>query len=527
VKRVLITIILVLAFFYTGLMACTDIAVGKLATVDGSVISAQSVDGSYDSRLLIQPAADHEPGSMTPVWEWIIYADRRPLVQLGEIPQVEHTYQWIQTSYPFSNEKGLLFGETTIYGARATANGPDAIMTIEQLEAFALQRCTTAREAIELMGALAVEYGYRESCARGEGLTIADGNEVWFFEVYGVGPLWKPGDGPGAIWAAQRVPDDHMTVIGNASIIGEIDLTTNRPPNVPAEDFMICDNYLQSAIDLGLWTEGQEGPFVWKKVIGAIGNWNPRVWRVFSKYQPSGNWEYGSDTSAYPFSFKPDTQVSVYDIIELYRDVMADTPADQLANEAWNYVTNPGTDREQTRKSDLATPQPGSSIRNLIGLPSTQRLIAVQSTSCYFINQTRDWLPDTIGNISWFGLGNGHKAVVVPIYCGITRVPESWKNVNRGISKINRDEAFWAFYTVDRLSQQRYGDMMPRIDAVRIPLQQKMYDMQEAIEATALALYETDPALANEFLTNYTNSLMIEVERAYWDLADQLILRLP
>ncbi|HQQ57360.1 MAG TPA: iron ABC transporter ATP-binding protein, partial [Mesotoga sp.] len=68
---------------------------------------------------------------------------------------------------------------------------------------------------------------------------------------------------------------------------------------------------------------------------------------------------------------------------------------------------------------------------------------------------------------------------------------------------------------------------MPRIDAVRIPLQQKMYDMQEAIEATALALYETDPALANEFLTNYTNSLMIEVERAYWDLADQLILRLP
>nr|HPI16740.1 peptidase U34 [Mesotoga sp.] len=143
-KRVLITIILVLAFFYTGLMACTDIAVGKLATVDGSVISAQSVDGSYDSRLLIQPAADHEPGSMTPVWEWIIYADRRPLVQLGEIPQVEHTYQWIQTSYPFSNEKGLLMGESTISGSRATVSSPDAIMTIEQMQAFALPRFTTA-----------------------------------------------------------------------------------------------------------------------------------------------------------------------------------------------------------------------------------------------------------------------------------------------------------------------------------------------------------------------------------------------
>lgn len=522
-RKLLVTIVLVLSVFYTGLLACTDIGVGKLATVDGSVISAQSVDGSYDSRLLIQPAADHEPGSMTPVWEWIVYADRRPLVQLGEIPQVEHTYSWIQTSYPFSNEKGLLMGETTQGGARETANSPDAIMTIEQLQAFALQRCTTAREAIELMGSLAVEYGYRESCSRGEGLTIADGEEVWWFEIYGVGPLWKPGDGPGAIWAAQRVPDDHIMVNGNASIIGEIDLETNLPPGVSADDFMICDNYLQSTIELGLWTEGQEGPFVWKKVIGTIRNWNPRLWRVFSKFQPSGNWEYGGDTSEYPFSFRPDRLVSVYDIIELYRDVMTDTPGDQLANEAWLYKDRDGNDV----LSNLATPQPGTEIRNLLGLPSSQRFIGVQSTSCYFINQTRSWLPPEIGAVSWFGLGNGHKATVVPIYAGITRVPESWATVNRGIAKIDRDAAFWAFYTVDRLSNQRYGDMMPRIDAVRIPLQQKMYDMQPAIEETALKLYEADRDMAVEFLTTYTNSLMVEVEQAYWDLADSLILRLP
>ncbi|MFA6976287.1 MAG: hypothetical protein WC194_06165, partial [Mesotoga sp.] len=118
-------------------------------------------------------------------------------------------------------------------------------------------------------------------------------------------------------------------------------------------------------------------------------------------------------------------------------------------------------------------------------------------------------------------------ATVVPIYAGITRVPESWATVNRGIAKIDRDAAFWAFYTVDRLSNQRYGDMMPRIDAVRIPLQQKMYDMQPAIEETALKLYETDRDMAVEFLTTYTNSLMVEVEQAYWDLADSLILRLP
>ena len=54
--------------------------VGKLATTDGSVISSQTVNGTYDSRIIIVPAADHEPGEMAPVYEWIVYGDRMPLV---------------------------------------------------------------------------------------------------------------------------------------------------------------------------------------------------------------------------------------------------------------------------------------------------------------------------------------------------------------------------------------------------------------------------------------------------------------
>jgi len=521
VKKVFLIAILGVALFYTSLIACTDILAAKLATVDGSVICSQTVDGTYDSRILIQPAADHEPGSMTPVWEWIVYADRRPLEKLGEIPQVEHTYQYFLTSYPFGNEKGLLMGETTLGGAKATANSPDAIMTVEQLQAFALQRCTTAREAILLMGELAEKYGYRESCNLGECITLADGKEAWVFEVYGVGPLWKPGDGPGAVWAAQRVPDEHISAVVNYSMIGEIDPETKRPPNVPEEDFYICDNYLDTAVELGLYDTSSGEPFVWKYVYGDIeGKWSSRLWRIFSTLNPSGNWSY-EKTDDYPFSVKPDELVSVYDIIELYRDVMTGTPADMEANEAWLYEY-----RGEIRKSGLASPQPGSEFRNLLGIPSV-RTIAVQSTSCFFINQTRDWLPPEIGAVSWFGLGNSHKAVVVPLFCATTSVPESWTTVNRGDSKINRDDAFWAFYTVDRLSGVRYQDMMPRVDAVRKPLQERIFSVQSAVEATALALYETDRDLAVEYLTSYVSSLMLEVEEAYWDLADSLILRLP
>ena len=55
---------------------------------------------------------------------------------------------------------------------------------IEELQRIALERCSTAREAIKLMGRLIEKYGYGDS---GECLTIADPREVWIFEVLGEG----------------------------------------------------------------------------------------------------------------------------------------------------------------------------------------------------------------------------------------------------------------------------------------------------------------------------------------------------
>ena len=76
---------------------------------------------------------------------------------------------------------------------------------IEELQRVALQRCTTAREAIRLMGDLIKQYGYGDS---GECLTIADPDEVWHFEVFGEGK-----DNIGGVWAAVRIPDDHVAYL--------------------------------------------------------------------------------------------------------------------------------------------------------------------------------------------------------------------------------------------------------------------------------------------------------------------------
>eukprot|EP00442_Polarella_glacialis_P059249 CAMPEP_0115065952 /NCGR_PEP_ID=MMETSP0227-20121206/10541_1 /TAXON_ID=89957 /ORGANISM="Polarella glacialis, Strain CCMP 1383" /LENGTH=80 /DNA_ID=CAMNT_0002451807 /DNA_START=224 /DNA_END=462 /DNA_ORIENTATION=- len=79
-----------------------------------------------------------------------------------------------------------------------------------------MERSTSARGAVELMGSLAEEHGFYgvgsfEGTA--ESLFVGDAAEAWIFHI-----LPDP-TGATAIWAAQRVPDDHVTVVANMFVI--------------------------------------------------------------------------------------------------------------------------------------------------------------------------------------------------------------------------------------------------------------------------------------------------------------------
>ena len=156
---------------------------------------------------------------------------------MGTIPEARHTYAYLNTAYPALNEKQLAIGETT-FGGPDTLVNPKGLFTIEELERVALQRCTTAREAIKLMGELAQKYGYGDS---GECLTLADPKEVWQFEILGCGK-----DEIGAVWAARRIPDDHVGVSANIPRIGSI----NRKDK---NYCMASDNVEAVARKYGLW----------------------------------------------------------------------------------------------------------------------------------------------------------------------------------------------------------------------------------------------------------------------------------
>lgn len=179
--------------------ACTIIIVGKKASADGSNIISHT-DTGPDSRIFVVPAQTFEPGEMAAVYWGIQDADRElddDGIILGYIPQVEKTYKYFQSAYSHLNEHQLGIGESTT-GQRdelvCTRENGKQIMTIEQAQIFALQRYKNAREAVQFIGDLMIKYGFLPSSGDGsETLVIADTEEIWVFEVFGVGegePLW-------------------------------------------------------------------------------------------------------------------------------------------------------------------------------------------------------------------------------------------------------------------------------------------------------------------------------------------------
>jgi len=172
--------------------SCTDIVVGRLASVDGSVITSHTGCCS-ECRVHVVPAQTFKKGDMAPVY-YGLQDVKKPLHEYGDIigyiPQVEKTYAYFHTGYPQMNEHQLAIGESTLSQKKELqvdrTNGKQ-IMTIEQAMLFALQRCKTARQAIDLITSLIEKYGFLPSCGpESEGLCIADPNEA--AELYGSNP---------------------------------------------------------------------------------------------------------------------------------------------------------------------------------------------------------------------------------------------------------------------------------------------------------------------------------------------------
>jgi dipeptidase len=490
---------------------CTTITVGRLASADRSVITSHTCDSHRTrSSVFITPQNNHAPGTMTDVHKRED-DDSTPMpryerVRVGEIPQVEETYGFINTAYPCMNEHQLAVGEST-FGGREELHSENGLIDCPELCRILMERCMTARDAIKLAGELIAKYGWNDE---GECLTFADTKEVWHIEIVG------PGKGQrGGVWAAQRVPDDHVSVNANASRIRQIDLS--KP-----DYFMASENVFSVAQENGWWDPNSGKPFEFCYVYNPEGRTSfasrRREWRVLDLVAPS--LKLHANDENYPFSVKPDKAVTMELLMTIFRDWFEGTEFDMTKN-----ITVTDEDGK-TGKSPLANPFMPYDMNPLFNINGGwgwrgERPIARWYCMYVIITQSRDWLPDPIGGLVWYGLDNPATTAYVPLYCGITDLPESYKTCGR-ITGFSLDCAWWIFNRVGTLAAQRWGDMRKDVRAIWEPFQKQTLAKQEAVEAEALTLHNVAPEQAGEFLTEYTGGLCKKILKAYLDLGDLL-----
>lgn len=527
-KKILLTLTL-LAFLFSGQaqqisqtefdgQSCTSIMVGKKASKDGSVITSHTCDGRYRTWVSIEPAADHSEGEMQPIYKGTLHTsyrgDTTGVRLAGGIPQVSHTYAYLNTAYPSMNEHQLAMGEATFGGPEVLVN-PQGMFLIEELQRIALQRCTTARQAIRLIADLIRQYGYADA---GECLTIADPNEVWEMEILG------EGKNIGGIWAAQRIPDDHVGVNANIPRIGH--LQRENP-----EYFMCSDNIEQIALNYGLWDGLGEFCF-WKTFNSSYANgknFREREYFILSTLAPSMHLSMEMDEL--PFSVKPDKNVDVRAVMELFRSTYEGTAMDMCKNvQMVNRKKDAdGNIIDDTIISPIANPWLTTAMQRTFNYiaPGTidfKRTVSVAWCAYSHVIQLRDWLPDQVGGVCWLALDNPGQSPRVPIFCGTTELPKAYNLC--GQKEYNPETALWQYRRANKLATvawQRTKAIM--CNEIKVQ-EERAFDGLERLEREAtryLRLSRQTDATAE--LNSYTRSIYentiygwTKLENKFWTM---------
>lgn len=483
-------------------LSCTSIMVGKAASTDGSVMTSHTCDSWYRTWMTMTPARDYERDTVTAIYEGRMHtqaaSDSTKLYRRGVIPQVRHTYRYLDTAYPCLNEKQVAMGETTFSG-RDTLQNKKGLFYIEELQRIALERCTTAREAIALMGSLAEKYGY---CDSGECLTVADPNEVWIFEILGAGPKKI-----GAVWAAQRIPDDEIAVSANISRIGKIDLNDK-------DHFMASSNVKSLAKELKLWDGKSEFSF-WRAYSGGnymkeTKNYSVREYYIMNALAPSKRL---SDTvEELPVSIKPDTLVSPQQVMRLLGSYYEGTDKNLSGR---HLIPNP---KRKYKKGNLVENEPDSIVSpysnpwmrpdeiNMyyaMGDSAMKNIRTVSVPWCAYstVIQLRSWLPDEVGGVAWIALDNPGESPRFPIFAGTTELPKLLQVCGQHSDR--DDAALWHYRKANRLATVRWGTYRKTLEPVRDYFMEKGRLELPYVGQMWQELNASDPKAAQSMLNGY------------------------
>lgn len=471
-KKVILTIFSLLAV--VSIYPCTNLLVGKQASIDGSTMITYSADSyALYGELYHWPAKKYEAGAMLKVYEWDTGK------YLGEIKQVRETYNVVGNI----NEHQLAIAETT-FGGREELTDTEGIIDYGSLIYITLQRAKNAKEAIKIMTDLVAEYGYYSG---GESFSIADPNEIWVLEMIGKGKGNK-----GAVWVAVRIPDDCISAHANQARIQQFPL--NDPENC-----IYSEDVISFAREKGYY-KGADKDFSFAKAynpldFGGQRYCEARVWSFFNRYNKEMahfvSYAKGETKDPMPLYIKPDRKLALTDMQEMMRDHYEGTDLD------WRFDIGAGPFESPYRWAPLGWEVDSVQYCN-------ERPIATQQTGFTFVAQMRRWLPDPIGGILWFGVDDAAQTVFTPMYCSITEIPECYKVGNGDLYTFSWTSAFWIYNWVSNMVYTKYNYMHADMRKVQQELESNYLQQQPDIEREALLKYHDSPQKAVAYLNEYS-----------------------
>ena len=441
---------------------CTNIIISRGASQDGSVLVSYAADShTLYGELYYKPARDWKSGTSIQIYDW---DTNKPL---GIIDQVPHTFQTVGNM----NEFQVIITETT-WGGRPELEDRTGGIDYGSLIYIALQRSRTAREAIDVIVNLANEYGY---ASEGETFSIADKNEAWIMELIGKGTNLRNGVNTqkGIVWVAMRVPDGAICAHANQARIGKFPL--NDPENC-----IYAPDVISFARRKGYF-EGQDSDFSFKKAycpadFGTVRGCDARVWSAFnilsdgwfSFYDEKGNavtrdaytyldYVMGRDLEAdMPLFIFPRRKAGVKEVADAMRDHYEGTPMDMTQD------IGAGGNALPYRWRPMELSVDGKTYVN-------ERAIATQQTGFWMVGQARNYVPDVVGGILWFGTDDAATSYLTPIYTSITEVPECFRQGNGDRLHYSPTSSFWLNNRISNACYKMYNQMAPyvrsRVDA--------------------------------------------------------------
>ena len=508
-------ITLIIALCFEPILACTNLIVGKKASADGSVMCTYNCDGfGFSGSLFYSPSGRHDKDELIAIHGW------GPSHEGQFVKQVEYTYNVVG----LMNEKQVTIVETTFDGRMELVN-KDGLLDYFSLMRLALQRSSTAREAISCMASLVEEYGYNSS---GETITICDPNEAWIMEIVGKGPSRK-----GAVWVALRIPDDCICAHANLSRIRQFPLEQKKSYksissknlqniNRPEVECVYAYDVISLARELGYFT-GSDAEFSFRDAYCPIDFENvryadARVWSFFrhhynkaemDKYLPYINGDFAV-CDHLPLWIKPDAPLSLRDLQNDMRDHFEGTPLDMTSDMTagpWGMPIRPLPMHFKDKDSvDYFRERP----------------IATQQSGFTMTCQMRSWLPNDVGGVTWFNCDDANMVAYVPLYCCITQVPDAFRQENNPRNEFSFESAFWMNNWVANMVYPRYSMMIGDLRIAQKELEDYYFADQDSV---LLAIKSMMPADRRSYLNSksieYTDRMMQR-----WDkLAKYLIVK--